>query len=149
MDADAARRRVFVLDASAAVADAIADVIRRSDHFELVGVTTRAGEPTIRQVRERHPDVVLVDYRLGGGALVGQLRVSAPTAQLLVSSVRARASERDDSLAAGANGYFEKRDGIAHLLRVMSGTTVSFKSLASVLACSALAVKKDFNSGSN
>jgi two-component system cell cycle response regulator DivK len=102
------------------------DVLQFKGFRTLEAATAAAG---IELARARHPDLILMDFRLpdqDGIAALGVLRVDPATASIPVIALTASAmkDDRERFLAAGFDGYMTKpidiktfADQVGHYLR--------------------------------
>lgn len=91
------------------------------DEIEIIW-TARSGEETLEKVRERKPDVLLLDYffkgkTLDGGETCRQLLEEFPDLPVLLLSVSSETTVIRDALQKGAKGFTSKDISKAELLR--------------------------------
>jgi two-component system, NarL family, response regulator DegU len=115
------RLRVLVVDADHRVRESLAGLIELADCFEVVGATGLPVE-AVETVRNRAPDIVLLDPRLPeldvGLSLVLALRALRPEIVLLVMGW-SNAME-NAALASGADGFLDKCADPGSLLEAVS-----------------------------
>lgn len=103
---------VFIADDSPAVADMLVQLISAPGRIEVVAVDgTENG--AIEAIRERRPDVVVLDLQLADGSGTNVIRAvraepALAATRLLVTTNHASPQLRAGCLALGANGYFDK-----------------------------------------
>jgi len=107
-----------------------------SGEFELVGSASDVDD-AIEQIREREPDVVLVDVHMGGGggiAVINNVLETHPTVRFLALSVSDAAEDVIAVIRAGARGYVTKSilpaELAASIRRVRDGDAVFSPRLA-------------------
>ncbi|MCE2914405.1 MAG: phosphate regulon transcriptional regulator PhoB [Rubrivivax sp.] len=109
---------ILVVEDESAIAELIALNLRHAGHE---AVTAIDGESALEAVRERLPDLVVLDWMLPGTTgilLARQWRAEARTKTLPILMLTARADERDlvHGLDAGADDYLTKPFSTAELL---------------------------------
>jgi DNA-binding NarL/FixJ family response regulator len=80
------------------------------EHVDLVGEADTV-ETAVELIREREPDVVLLDVHLPGGggrAVIGAVKVTHPEVRFLALSVSDAPEDVVDVVHAGARGYVTK-----------------------------------------
>ena len=110
------RARVLLADDHALVSAGIAKLLE-SD-FELVG-TVSDGRALVSAVKDRKPDVVLLDISmpiLNGLEAARQIRVDSPGAKLIFVTVHSDTPYVIEAFRAGASGYVLKRSAATELL---------------------------------
>ena len=105
-----AGRLVVVADDEEDILDLVTTVIERSGHEVL---PVRDGAAALAAIRERRPDLVILDIAMpevDGLEVLRRLRSDARTSELPVLLLSARAQEDDVRLAfaTGANAYVKK-----------------------------------------
>ena len=83
---------------------------RVGEFFEVVGEADDA-DPAIELIRERHPDVVLLDVHLPGGGgrrVAREVAKTHPDVTFLALSMSSDRQDVIDVLGAGASGYLTK-----------------------------------------
>ena len=111
---------------------------RIGEHYEVVGEADDA-DPAIELIRERHPDVVLLDVHLPGGGGQRVAREVLKTDPDIIFLALSMSSDRQDVvevIGAGAAGYLTKQssadDVIAAIATVATGEPVFSPQLAGV-----------------
>ena len=141
MEGDAVTIRVLLADDQALIRAGFAALVSSSDDMEVVGEAIDGGD-AVRQVRELHPDVVLMDIRMPGtDGLSASEQITGDPELGMVRVIVLTTFEQDDyvlaALRAGASGFLGKGVEPAELLdaiRVVAGG----ESLLSPKATSAL-----------
>jgi DNA-binding NarL/FixJ family response regulator len=112
----AKRARVLLADDHALVSAGISKLLEND--FDLVG-NVADGRALVAAVRERHPDVILLDISmpvLNGLEAARQIRKDSPTAKLIFVTVHSDTPYVIEAFRAGASGYVLKRSAAAELL---------------------------------
>lgn len=81
------------------------------------------GEEAIEQVRELHPDLVIMDItmpRLGGLAAAREIRTFSPQTQILIFSIHKLAEFVESAKKMGLSGFASKEEGGIGLLNAVS-----------------------------
>jgi DNA-binding NarL/FixJ family response regulator len=113
---NAKRARVLLADDHALVSAGISKLLEND--FDLIG-TVADGRALVAAVRERHPDVILLDISmpvLNGLEAARQIRKDSPTAKLIFVTVHSDTPYVIEAFRAGASGYVLKRSAAAELL---------------------------------
>ena len=83
------------------------------------------GEEGLRAIRERHPDLVVLDImlpKLDGFRVIEEVRAADPDLPILVLSAKGHEADKVLGLSLGADDYLTKPFGLAELLaRVRAG----------------------------
>ena len=113
--------KVAIVDDDEGIRTSLAALIRRSSAFRLAGGSPE-GEPALKEIPRRPPDVVLMDINLPGMKgfeCVRQLKAVLPNVQFLMLTVYEDSDSLFNSLKAGASGYLLKRTASARLLEAI------------------------------
>ncbi len=116
--------RVYIVDEHASVRLALADRLSHSTQLHVIGHTGRA-EDVVRDVREHHPDVVLVEVKRSDGMgleILRQLSTLATRPNLIVLTSYPSSWEREAACRAGACSYLLKDIEPEELIRKISLT---------------------------
>jgi len=100
----------------------LAEKIRQTAGYVCAGIF-RSGEEALEQISRQLPDVVLMDINLpkmNGIECVRQLRVLAPSVQVLMLTVYEDSDKIFNSLLAGASGYLLKRTPQSEILQAIA-----------------------------
>lgn len=103
--------RVLLVDDTAEIRRLMRLVLARSGRFEVVG-EAEDGDAAVDAAGRLRPDLVLLDLAMPGTdgiQALPRLRSVAPDAAVIVLSGFAADAFREAVLAAGAQGYLEKR----------------------------------------
>jgi DNA-binding NarL/FixJ family response regulator len=112
----AKRARILLADDHALVSAGISKLLEND--FDLIG-TVADGRALVAAVRERQPDVILLDISmpvLNGLEAARQIRKDSPTAKLIFVTVHSDTPYVIEAFRAGASGYVLKRSAAAELL---------------------------------
>lgn len=130
------RLRLFIVDDHDLFREGVK--ARMSEHFEVVGEADDA-DPAIELIRERQPDVVLLDVHLPGGGGQRVAREVAKTHTNITFLALSMSSDRGDVvevIGAGAAGYLTKHasvdDVVEAVHKVAAGEPVFSPQLAGV-----------------
>ena len=108
--------RILVIDDEPAILRGLADNLRR----ELHEVSTAAdGETGYRMIREKRPDLVILDLmlpKLSGYELCRQIRAEGMTTLVLMLTARGEETDRIVGLDLGADDYVTKPFSVRELL---------------------------------
>ena len=110
--------RIAVVEDHALVASALAGALELVDGLEVVG-TAPSVPDAVAMLRQRRPDVALVDLRLGAASALdhlAELRAAAPHTRLLVLTAWASEPSLDQALAGGACGLLSKAQPLDELV---------------------------------
>ena len=110
------RARILLADDHALVSAGIAKLLEND--FDLVG-TVSDGRALVSAVKDRNPDVVLLDISmpvLNGLEAARQIRSDAPAAKLIFVTVHSDTPYVIEAFRSGASGYVLKRSAASELL---------------------------------
>src|SRR5947209_19221964 len=111
---------VLIADDHSVVRDGIRTVLERTEgEFRVVGETADVPS-TIREVRERRPDLLTLDLSMPGGSSLGALPacfISHPTLAVAILTMREDPEYARQALRAGARSYVLKEAEPAELLQ--------------------------------
>lgn len=101
--------RVLVVDADDRTRESMVGILGIRHRFTVIGSTGQVSD-AIALVRDKHPDVVIIDPRLpdvsGGVALIRRIRVIDPSVHIL--AIGWSPDLENASLTAGAHGFMRK-----------------------------------------
>ncbi|HEY4189089.1 MAG TPA: response regulator transcription factor [Candidatus Limnocylindrales bacterium] len=113
--------RVLVVDADDRTRESMVGILGIRHRFTVIGNTGQASD-AIALVRDKHPDIVIIDPRLpevsGGVALIRRLRVIAPNVHIL--AIGWSPDLENAALTAGAHGFMRKTFKPADLASAVS-----------------------------
>lgn len=112
------RMRVLLADDHAVLRAGLRLLINAQPDMETVG-EAQDGAETLAQAAITHPDVILLDLsmpRLGGLAILRELRARAPQSRVLVLTMHADEEYLREALRLGASGYVVKAAADQELL---------------------------------
>jgi DNA-binding NarL/FixJ family response regulator len=111
---------------------------RVSEHFEVVGEADDA-DPAIDLIREREPDVVLLDVHLPGGGgqrVAREVSKTHPNVTFLALSMSSDRNDVIEVIGAGASGYLTKHASVDEVVeavkKVATGEPVFSPQLAGI-----------------
>ncbi|OZC03675.1 response regulator [Rubricoccus marinus] len=110
--------RVSIADDHAVVRRGLAEILRQTDDIEVLAETAD-GDALLDSLRERSPDVVVMDLRMPGPSgldLVKHLRAEFPQLKVLVLSANPEDQYAVRIVRAGASGYLTKESAEAELV---------------------------------
>src|SRR5579862_2172242 len=110
--------RVAVVEDHPMFRERLVQIIDAEEDLELCGETDNC-EDAMRLVREKGPDLVLVDVTLRGGsglALINALRGAGCAAPILVLSMHEESLYAERAIRAGASGYITKHRASSDVL---------------------------------
>jgi DNA-binding NarL/FixJ family response regulator len=116
---EAARIRVLIVDDHIAVAESLYALLSRDPSFELTEVAHDANE-AFRIVRERQPDVVLMDQALpgmSGAEATAHVIAARPETAVIMFSGGMTDDELVTAIESGIRGYLPK---VSHMTDVIS-----------------------------
>jgi two-component system response regulator NreC len=132
--------RVVLADDHAFVRHSLRALLDRESEFDVVA---EAGDSAaaLRQVRDHHPHVLVLDVDMPGGArltAVRQIRAAAPATTIVVTTMTDEPRFAREAIAAGASGYVLKdsadQDLPEAVRRAANGESFIAPEIASVLA---------------
>lgn len=113
--------RIGICDDHGLVRSGLRRVIEAEADLEVTGEAANADE-ALALVRERSPDVLLLDITMPGQSGIDalpQLRQAAPGMKVLMLSMQNDPAYVREALAAGANGYLPKDAADADLVKAL------------------------------
>lgn len=128
--------RVVVVDDHPLVRAGIVSVLRKSASCQVVGEADSA-EAALRVLQKSHPDLVLLDLKLGqkgGPHLVTDIAELAPYAKVVVLTAYEEVGLAREALRQGAQGYLLKGVSGAELVRAIQHVTAGHRVIDPALA---------------
>ncbi len=110
--------RVSIADDHAVVRRGLAEILRQTDDIDVLAEAAD-GDELLAALREREPDVVVMDLRMPGPSgldLVKHLRAEFPRLGVLVLSANPEDQYAVRIVRAGASGYLTKESAEAELV---------------------------------
>lgn len=121
------KKRVFIIDDHAIFREGLSLLVNGSGDLEVCGEAEGA-DGAVRAIRERSPDIVILDISLNEGSgleLLSDLRRHGIDVPVLVLSMHDESYYAERALRAGARGYIMKQEPserlIAAVRRVLAG----------------------------
>ena len=115
------RIRLLLVDDEARVRQGLRMCMAGEPDFDVVG-EAEEGERAVTLASELHPDVVVLDLRMGGvdgiEATKG-LAVAEPSVRVVILSLQDDTGTRRQAMASGASAFVGKQEGIARLFEVI------------------------------
>jgi len=114
----ATRIRVLIVDDHVAVAESLLALLERDESFELTEVAHNADE-ALRVVRERQPDVVLMDQALpgmSGAEATAHVIAASPKTAVIMFSGGMTDDELVTAVESGIRGYLSKGSHVAEVI---------------------------------
>ena len=108
-----AMKRVVIIEDQKAVCDMIAELVRLSGGYEVIG-SYPTGELGIEGVLQTKPDIVVLDLilpNMSGLEVLRRFTEECPVVRTLVFSGQGSPKNVKEVLAAGADGFVVKTDG--------------------------------------
>jgi DNA-binding NarL/FixJ family response regulator len=102
--------KVCIVEDSDAVRERLSAMLTETAGVEVVGTASGAKE-AITIVRERRPDVVVLDLQLSDGSgldVLKRIRQDGPEPLVMILTIHASAQFRERCLKAGADYFFDK-----------------------------------------
>lgn len=113
--------RVLLVDDHDLVCIGIRSLLEQNKHIKVMGIAD-SGEAAIKFVREKAPDVVLMDVEMPGmGGLEATRRMLryCPSLRIIMLSAHTEEPYPSSVLKAGAMGYLTKNDGPEQMLKAI------------------------------
>ena len=130
------KKRILIVDDHALVRSGMTEMIARETDLEVCGEAEDAAL-ALQLVRERRPDLVVIDISLKEGSgveLVKQIHVEDPSIRMLVCSMHDETLYAERALRAGAMGYLNKQEPAESIMRavrtVLGGRVYASEELA-------------------
>src|SRR5687768_5573086 len=116
--------------------ETLADLLTTAPGWDFVAAYP-AAEPALAAMKEKCPDVVLMDIQLPGMSgieCVAKLKEAHPAVQVLMVTVYDNNDRIYEALAAGASGYLLKRDAPTKLLECLDDLLQGGSPMSSAIA---------------
>jgi len=121
VEARISKYRVLIVDDHPIVRRGLTEMINQEPDLEVCGEAADTTE-ALQQVRERNPDVVVVDLSLKSGHgidLIEQIKAIDERIRMIVSSMHDESLFAERVLRAGALGYLSKQEPAGKLLEAI------------------------------
>ncbi len=132
--------RVLLADDFPVVRDGLRVLLEAQSDIEVVGDAAN-GKEALRQARELHPDVVIMDIgmpELNGIEATLQMHDACPSAQVLILSMHSTTEHIFRALQAGAKGYLLKDSAGAEVVDAVRAVRAGRRYLSQKIAAAAL-----------
>jgi len=129
--------QMVLADGSAIVRAGIKRMLTEVPEIQVIEDCTDA-QSAIEAIRETHPDLVMLDFRLGTGTAVEVLRACGrmnPRPICIVHTLDADASTRAISYAAGADVFYDKSRDMGPLLAMLQKLAAALLEGEAMAAC--------------
>ncbi|HEY9844197.1 MAG TPA: response regulator [Candidatus Obscuribacterales bacterium] len=106
--------RVLIAEDSNVIQKLLHGILEKDPTIEIVG-TTYDGEATVQEVKQRKPDMVIMDYRmpkLNAPDMIKQIMSDTPVPILIFTGADPTEPKKKECLALGAVGFMEKPKGM-------------------------------------
>lgn len=110
-------------------AEALTGAVREIGGHEVVGIAV-TGAQAVSLVRERNPDIVLLDYHLPGYAghdLVAKVRAASPRSKIIVVTSDTTEASMAKAREAGADSYVTKDLAIEDVVQAVRAAVDSLR----------------------
>jgi len=118
-------RSVAIVDDHFLFAEALAGAVKEIGEHEVAGIAV-TGAQAVSLVREKQPDIVLLDYHLPGyrgSELIERIRVAAPQARIIVVTSDTTEASLNQAMEAGASAYITKDRAIQDVVQALREAT--------------------------
>ncbi len=118
-------RSVAIVDDHFLFAEALAGAVKELGEHELAGIAV-TGAQALSLVREKQPDIVLLDYHLPGYKgvdLIERIKRAAPEARVIVVTSDTTDASLTSAMQAGASAYITKDRAIEDVVQALREAT--------------------------
>jgi len=118
-------RSVAIVDDHFLFAEALAGAVKEIGEHEVAGIAV-TGAQAVSLVREKQPDIVLLDYHLPGyrgSELIERIRAAAPQARIIVVTSDTTEASLNQAMEAGASAYITKDRAIQDVVQALREAT--------------------------
>ena len=118
-------RSVAIVDDHFLFAEALAGAVREIGEHEVAGIAV-TGAQAVSLVREKQPDIVLLDYHLpgyNGSELIGRIKAAAPQARVIIVTSDSTEASLTKAMEAGASAYITKDRAIEDVVQALREAT--------------------------
>lgn len=112
------KQKILIVDDHSLVRSGLSDLLNSQADLEVCGEAEDAAT-AVGLVREKHPDLAIIDIMLKGGSgveLIKQIKALDPSVRMLVSSMHDETLYAERVLSAGAMGYVNKQEPASRVL---------------------------------
>jgi DNA-binding NarL/FixJ family response regulator len=118
-------RSVAIVDDHFLFAEALAGAVKEIGEHEVAGIAV-TGAQAVSLVREKQPDIVLLDYHLPGytgSELIERIRAAAPQARVIIVTSDSTEASLAKAMKAGASAYITKDRAIEDVVQALREAT--------------------------
>jgi DNA-binding NarL/FixJ family response regulator len=118
-------RSVVIVDDHFLFAEALAGAVKEIGELEVAGIAV-TGAQAVSLVREKQPDLVLLDYHLPGykgSELIRRIKSAAPQARVIVVTSDSTEASLSQAMEAGASAYITKDRAIQDVVQALREAT--------------------------
>lgn len=136
----AAAIRVLVIDDHQVLLESLQAVLAAHTDIDIVDVALTADAGVAAAARHQ-PDVVLLDYHLGGATaieVIPSIAAASPTARVVVLTALAADRTLTECLRAGAAGFVTKQQSLADVIAAVRAAAAGEVAVAPALLATAL-----------
>jgi DNA-binding NarL/FixJ family response regulator len=118
-------RSVAIVDDHFLFAEALAGAVKEIGGHEVAGIAV-TGAQAVSLVRDKQPDIVLLDYHLPGykgNELIERIKSAAPQARVIVVTSDSTEASLGKAMEAGASAYITKDRAIEDVVQALRDAT--------------------------
>jgi len=123
---------VAIVDDHFLFAEALAGAVREIGEHDVAGIAV-TGAQALSLVRDKQPDIVLLDYHLPGykgSELISRIRAAAPQARIIVITSDTTDASVATAMEAGAAAYITKDRAIEDVIQALRDATAAARTPA-------------------
>ena len=142
-------RSVAIVDDHFLFAEALAGAVKEIGEHEVVGIAV-TGAQAVSLVREKQPDIVLLDYHLpgyDGSELIERIKAAAPKARVIIVTSDSTESSLNKAMEAGASAYITKDRAIEDVVTALREATAQVTETDPTLTARELEILRLVESG--
>jgi DNA-binding NarL/FixJ family response regulator len=118
-------RSVVIVDDHFLFAEALGGAVKEIGELEVAGIAV-TGAQAVSLVREKQPELVLLDYHLPGykgSELIRRIKSAAPQARVIVVTSDSTEASLSQAMEAGASAYITKDRAIQDVVQALREAT--------------------------